>query len=100
MDYEMERIDMSDERTKELSERWKSADMTVRKSADIAFLLISEEAEVVIKKMITDIDGAHHPNAMYMDVLDEQYAAINTALEKMVKLAALDVKRRVWWRLA
>jgi hypothetical protein len=100
IDAEIENREIDDERSRELRDRWKAADLTLRKAADIASLLVSEEAEKCLKGFIYELENVRQTNNFYYESIDKQYGVVDRRLTAIVKLADLDVKRRVWWRLA
>jgi hypothetical protein len=95
MNAEIEKREIDDDRRRELNERWKAADLTLRKTADIASLLISQEAEKYLRDFIDNLTNSEKGKDTYFELIDEQYDVIDKALNKIVKLATLDVKRRV-----
>src|SRR3954467_12645881 len=91
IDAEMERREIDEERSKELRERWKAADLTLRKAADIASLLVSEEAEKCLNDFIEELTNAGRRSTTYYESIEEQYAVVEKGLTVIVKLANLDV---------
>jgi hypothetical protein len=100
IDAHIEGREISEEGYKEITAHWKSSNLTIMKFSDIASLIVSKEAEKFFLGFIKEIQNAGAGKDIYFDVIDEQYAIVERGLKIMVELAALDVKRRAWWRLA